>query len=171
MSTKDSIDELKLYVTKISKELEKKVSDLDDEKNKQKALEIKKKAQEVLVEAYNKVVEAANDLNSNDISNLVDHAIKKSKNLYNDACSKIDTVVAGLVKDEDYEAQEKKDVENIMKAYDKAEELYGKASNQVKEFVNKPEVQNTINEVKNVTTEIAEKAVDTLKEWLNPDNK
>lgn len=169
MSAKDSIDELKLYVTKMSKELEKKVADLDENVNKEKALEVKKKAQEVLVEAYNKVVEAASDLSGNDISNLVEHAIKKSKGLYNDASSKIDNIIEGLIKDEDYAKQEKKDVENIMKAYDKAEQLYDKATSQVKEFVNKPEVKNTIDEAKKATTEIAEKAVDTLKEWLNPD--
>ena len=54
---------------------------------------------------------------------------------------------------------------------DKVSEVSGKVVDSAKEFLNKEEVKETIEKVKDGTADIAEKAVNALKDWLRPDKE
>ena len=169
MNIKDYLEELKLYVSKMSEELNNKVKTLDVNTNVKKANEIKNKATFVLTQAFNKVCEATNELSEEDVKKLIDHAIKKSRTLYSDACSKIENIANEVKSDIDIDFDYTKDISNNVEA---------KVGAFIDEVLENPNVskayekaKQTVNETSKDIEEIGDKAIGTLKEWLNPENK
>lgn len=110
--------------------------------------DVKTKAIDVLTQVSNKVIETANDITDDEeIEKIVSVVTSKSKQLYDNALNKIDE----LTKPENVE-KTKKVVNDVKK--------------DINDFFEREEVKNTIESAKEVTVDIAEKALDTLKDWL-----
>lgn len=110
--------------------------------------DVKAKAIDVLTQVSNKVIETANDIaDDEEIEKIVSVVTSKSKQLYDNALNKIDE----LTKPENVE-KTKKVVNDVKK--------------DINDFFEREEVKNTIESAKEVTVDIAEKALDTLKDWL-----
>lgn len=110
--------------------------------------DVKAKAIDVLTQVSNKVIETTNDIaDDEEIEKIVSVVTSKSKQLYDNALNKIDE----LTKPENVE-EAKKVVNDVKK--------------DINDFFEREEVKNTIESAKEVTVDIAEKAIDTLKDWL-----
>ena len=59
----------------------------------------------------------------------------------------------------------------INKTNEKVSEVCTNVKDSYDEFMAKPEVQEKVEKAKDVTIDIAEKAVDALKQWLRPEDK
>ena len=59
----------------------------------------------------------------------------------------------------------------INKTNEKVNEVYGNVKESYDDFMSKPEVQEKVDKAKDVTIDIAEKAVEALKQWLRPEDK
>lgn len=110
--------------------------------------DVKTKAIDVLTQVSNKVIETANDIaDDEEIEKIVSVVTSKSKQLYDNALNKIDE----LTKPENVE---------------KAKKVVNDVKKDINDFFEREEVKNTIESAKEVTVDIAEKALDTLKDWL-----
>lgn len=110
--------------------------------------DVKAKAIDVLTQVSNKVIETANDIaDDEEIEKIVSVVTSKSKQLYDNALNKIDE----LTKPENVE---------------KAKKVVNDVKKDINDFFEREEVKNTIESAKEVTVDIAEKAIDTLKDWL-----
>ena len=110
--------------------------------------DVKAKAIDVLTQVSNKVIETANDITDDEeIEKIVSVVTSKSKQLYDNALNKIDE----LTKPENVE---------------KAKKVVNDVKKDINDFFEREEVKNTIESAKEVTVDIAEKALDTLKDWL-----
>lgn len=122
--------------------------DLDvDGESKAKINAVKQKAITVLNTAASKVVDIAKDItDENELQKGIDIIKVRSKELYDNAISKINELSNTKVIDE------VKDIKD-----------------EINEFFEKEEIKNSTNNVKEVTVAIADKAVATLKQWLKPE--
>lgn len=110
--------------------------------------DVKAKAIDVLTQVSNKVIETANDIaDDEEIEKIVSVVTSKSKQLYDNALNKIDELTKP---------------ENV----DKAKKVVNDVKKDINDFFEREEVKNTIESAKEVTVDIAEKAIDTLKDWL-----
>lgn len=110
--------------------------------------DVKAKAIDVLTQVSNKVIETTNDIaDDEEIEKIVSVVTSKSKQLYDNALNKIDE----LTKPENVE---------------KAKKVVNDVKKDINDFFEREEVKNTIESAKEVTVDIAEKALDTLKDWL-----
>lgn len=110
--------------------------------------DVKAKAIDVLTQVSNKVIETANDIaDDEEIEKIVSVVTSKSKQLYDNALNKIDELTKP---------------ENV----DKAKKVVNDVKKDINDFFEREEVKNTIESAKEVTVDIAEKALDTLKDWL-----
>lgn len=167
-------NEVKNQVEEVVEDLKTKVNDLDvacKDVDNQTVKEIHNKTIATLNLAIERITTAANEMiNSEEVQKGVEFVKVKSKDLYENALKKIEEI---------------KDNEELNKAFEKAEDLvanaaktvgetvektevFQNAKQQVDNFMNKKEVKDAINNAKKGTVNIAEKALDTLKEWLDP---
>lgn len=110
--------------------------------------DVKAKAIDVLTQVSNKVIETTNDIaDDEEIEKIVSVVTSKSKQLYDNALNKIDELTKP---------------ENV----DKAKKVVNDVKKDINDFFEREEVKNTIESAKEVTVDIAEKAIDTLKDWL-----
>lgn len=115
--------------------------------------EVKAKSINVLNQVSNKVIETANNVTDIDeIDSVVEMVSNKSKQLYENALTKINELI---------------NPETV----DDAKKLVKDVKKDINDFFEREEVKNTIESAKEVTVEIADKALDTLKEWLKPEDK
>lgn len=115
--------------------------------------EVKAKSINVLNQVSNKVIETANNVTDIDeIDSVVEMVDKKSKQLYENASNKINELI---------------NPETV----DDAKKLVKDVKKDINDFFEREEVKNTIESAKEATVEIADKALDTLKEWLKPEDK
>lgn len=115
--------------------------------------EVKAKSINVLNQVSNKVIETANNVTDIDeIDSVVEMVSNKSKQLYENALTKIN----GLINPE---------------TVDDAKKLVKDVKKDINDFFEREEVKNTIESAKEATVEITDKALDTLKEWLKPEDK
>ena len=141
--------------------------------NKEKVDEVVVKVSTALVNAGNKIIQSAKTISDEqEINKGIETVKAKSKELYDYAISKIDEF-----KNSDIIDEAKQVVENVVSsdAVENVVETVKQEAQEIKEevseFINKPEVQETIHEVKIITVEMAEKALATLKEWLKVDGE
>lgn len=173
MEIKDSIDDFKKYVDSISRELNNKVENINDRFLNEKTSQVKDKAITVLNRAYNKIVDLSKELSENDIEELLKYAYKKSKTLYADATNKIDAYIADFsdevildIKENKESKKEQEQVENKVNAIiDNILKDESKTIDNTTQIINVPQAQGVVEKP------IAEKAVFTLKEWLNPERE
>ena len=171
MEIKDSIEDFKEYIDSISRELNNKVENINSRFLFEKTSQVKDKAITVLNRAYNKVVDLSKELSEKDIELLLKHAYKKSKLLYADATNKIDAYIAEYSKDEDFDQKndddtklEQKNIENKVNAIvDNILKEESKSIENAVQVIDKPQAKEVVEKP------VAEKAVFTLKEWLNPE--
>lgn len=115
--------------------------------------EVKAKSINVLNQVSNKVIETANNVNDIDeLDNVVEMVSNKSKRLYENALTKINELI---------------NPETV----DDAKKLVKDVKKDINDFFEREEVKNTIESAKEATVEIADKALDTLKEWLKPEDE
>lgn len=138
-----------------------------DEESKLKVEEIKNKAISVLSSASDKIVDAYKSISSTeDFENSLNIVKTRSKELYDDALRKIDEVKKSQTYNDtvDYVKKTASQVKN-----DTVDFIEG-TKNNIDEFFTKPEVKESIDKAKLKTVDIAEKALDTLKQWLKPED-
>lgn len=151
-SVNEIIDDLKNKINELSKAGE----DADDSAI-QKINEIKQKAIGVLNQASNKVIETAKDFSdSEEVQKGIEIVKVKSKELYDNAMSRINELSSSNKVE-----QVKGDVQEVI------EEI----KENVETFLEKEEVKEVVDTVKDKTNNIADKAINTLKEWLKPEDK
>ncbi|MBQ0035635.1 MAG: hypothetical protein KBT35_01820 [Firmicutes bacterium] len=166
--------EVKNQVEEVVEDLKAKVNDLDEackDVDNQTVKDIQNKTIATLNLAIERITTAANEMiNSEEVQKGVEFVKAKSKDLYDNALKKIEEIKGNeelnkaFEKAEDYVANAAKTVgETVEKT-----EVYQNAKQQVDNFMNKKEVKDAINNAKKETVNIAEKALDTLKDWLDP---
>lgn len=118
-----------------------------------KVNDIKQKAIAVLTQVSNKIGDTLNSATNNeDLESAIEVIKIRSNKLYEDAVNKIDNIMRENV------TQEVSDiVEDVKKDID--------------EFFEKEEIKNVAHSAKDVTVEVADKAVKCLKDWLKPEEK
>ena len=157
-----------------------------------KAQEIKTKAVDVLNNVVVKLKGLYNNVNDNeDVKKTLAFVKSKAKDLYDSALKSInDFMNQEKVKDSLSNANEfaSKVVDKVSDVYNDAVEAakknetiknisekvsagYENVVKSTKEFLEKPEVQDRIDKVKDGTIDIAEKAVEALRNWLRPEDK
>lgn len=147
-SINEVVEDLKKKVEELSK-----AGNADDSETLQKINAIKQKAIYVLNEASNKVTQTAEEFaESEEIEQAIEIVKIKSKELYENALQKINEI-------------SKKEV------VEEAKEVAKDVKEEINNFFEKEEVKDITESVKEVGTEIADKAVSTLKEWLKPEGK
>lgn len=137
-----------------------------DEDSKLKVEEIKNKAISVLNSASDKIVDAYKNIsNTEEFENSLNVVKTKSKELYDNALKKIDEVKKSQTYSDtvDYVKKTANQVKN--ETFD----FFEGTKNNIDEFFTKPEVKESIDKAKLKTVDVAEKALDTLKQWLKPE--
>lgn len=155
-------------VNEIIEDLNKKIEDLtnvgdcSDAATLAKVNEVKEKAIAVLNLASKKVVDTAKDFaDSDEVEKGIEIVKVKSKELYDKAMFKINDIIG------ENNANDIKD--NLGDVADDVKEIAVNVKNDIDEFFEKEEVKNAINNAKDVTVDVAEKALDTLRAWLKPE--
>lgn len=173
--------EIESSVSRVVGDLDQKISSLEkaaSEASSEKAVEVKDKAVEILKRVSRTFAQTANDVrNSDEFREGVAFVMSKSKELYENTMKKIDELAEkpevinvynkmNETADKVYEA-----VENSPKfknAVDDIGSLFDGIKRSAEDFAEKEKVKETINYVKKETTELADKGLALLKEWLSP---
>ena len=159
-------DQLKEYV-------ETKTSVINDSK-KQRIDSLLEKTNNAINSTINKIKELSNSkVNEKEFNQFLNKVVEKATEAIDFAKAKVNEII-----DEEENLDEVFDY--ICEEFEKAKktEVFKKASNIVKEigvsvneFLEKPEVQETINKAKVTTLNLAEKGLDGLKKVLNTDEE
>lgn len=173
-----TISEIKDYVMDLDKNVSKKVSKLDGE-SKEYGQQILEDTKYVINTAIEKINDAYNQIKNDErVDEFLDRVKAKAKEAVELAKTKID--------DLQYYGAKKRPLDelydDVMSGFDqlKKSDAYSKTqvvlediSSRVHEFLDKPEVQDTIKKVKTTTINLAEKGVAGLKKVLdtNKDKK
>ena len=169
----DTVKELKSYIDELEKKFTKKTLKFDDE-TKEKARALVDKAEEVINSSIEKVKTIINDVKDEEkLNSLLDKIKAKSKEAVEFTLEKVDALTKSdkpLTID---------DIHNeIMDDFDKLKEtdifkkttvLLKQGVSLVNEFLEKPEVKETIKKAKTTTINLAEKGVEGLKKILDDD--
>lgn len=155
-------------VNDVIEDLNKKIEDLtnvgdcSDEATLAKVNEVKQKAINVLNLASKKVADTAKDFaDSQEVEKAIEVVKIKSKELYDKAMLKINNIIGD---------DNVNDIKvNLNDAADDVKEIAIDVKNDIDDFFEKEEVKNAINNAKDVTVDVAEKALDTLRAWLKPE--
>lgn len=184
----ETVEEMKQKIDEISKGAEL----IEDADLAKKANEVKEKAVEVFGKVIEKLQSAyKNAADSKELEKAVEFVKTKSKELADVSLKKIEELkndekvkkaldnVNNFAKDTTdhvvssvqagYETL--KDNDAAKKVLDKTEEVLSSAKKSVDEFIAKPEVKEAAEKVKEAASSLYDKAMDSLKEWLNPDKK
>ena len=126
----------------------------------------------------NKAIKAFNDasarlsalgetiLNEEEATKAVETVRVRSKELYDNALSRIDALLSK--KDESETAEQKNPVEEARQGLD---ELIGNVSEEISDFMNREDVKRAVDKTKEGVVDVAEKALEILKEWLAPERE
>lgn len=155
-------------VKEVIEDLNKKIEDLTnvgdgtDAETLAKVNEVKEKAISVLNLASKKVVDTAKDIaDSEEVEKGIEIVKVKSKDLYDKAMIRINEIIG------------KENVDNIKEdindVADGVKDIAQNVKSDINDFFEKEEVKNAINNAKDTTVDIAEKALDTLRAWLKPE--
>lgn len=173
--------EIESSVSRVVDDLGKKISSMEEAAAKSssaKAVEVKDKAVEILKRVSKTFAQTANDVkNSDEFKEGLSFVMNKSKELYENTMKKID------------ELSEKPELVNIYnkmnetaeKVYETVESspkfkeavndigsLFDGVKRSAEEFAEKESVKETVRYVKKETSELAEKGLTVLREWLSP---
>ena len=192
-SVDELVEDLKAKIDEITK-----IGQAFDGQEKQRANEIVEKAVAILTNASNKVVETAKKFpESPEVLKGVEIVKAKSKDLYDNALAKLEEIkksdlvenATESIKNTVEQIQNNQTVQNVVETISQGAETVKQnvveavntATETVKENVNeileKPEVKEAIEKAGEVvekakvaTTELADKALATLKEWFQPED-
>ena len=157
------VEDLKTKIDNITAAAE----DADDE-SKDKVQEIRDKAIRVLTTASDKIVDTYKTFsNSEEVEKSIDIVRIKSKELYDNALKKIDEVKKSQAYNDTLDYVKK--TANQVK--DETKDFVEGTKNNIDEFLAKHEVKESIDKAKIKTVDLAEKALDTLKQWLKPEDE
>ena len=179
----ETVQEMKAKIDEITKKSE----EINDNDLAAKANQIKDRAINVLNDVTKKLSTTANDLKeSDDFKKVLEFVKTKSKELSDATLKKINELkedqrikegfdnTFNFVKEKSNKLTEGiKENEKVKGVIDDVSEKGSKLIDSVKvsvdDLLNKTELDEKIVEVKNKTVDIAEKAVQALKEWLKPE--
>lgn len=139
--------------------------DVDDE-SRAKVEEIKNRAIKVLSNASDKILDTYKNVsNSDEVEKSIKVVKDKSKELYENALIKIDEVKRSQTYSNtmDYVRRTAGQVKG------ETIDFFEGTKNNIDEFLAKPAVKDSIDKAKLKTVDVAEKALDTLKQWLKPE--
>lgn len=139
--------------------------DVDDE-SRAKVEEIKNRAIKVLSNASDKILDTYKNVsNSDEVEKSIKVVKDKSKELYENALKKIDEVKRSQTYSNtmDYVRRTAGQVKG------ETIDFFEGTKNNIDEFLAKPAVKDSIDKAKLKTVDVAEKALDTLKQWLKPE--
>lgn len=162
------MDDIEKKVNDIIEDLNSKIEDLtnvgdcSDEATLAKVNEVKQKAITVLNLASKKITDTAKDFaDSQEVEKGIEIVKFKSKELYDKAMLKINNIIG--------EDNTKEIKDNICDVADDVKDIATNVKSDIDDFFEKEEVKNAINNAKDVTVDVAEKALDTLRAWLKPE--
>jgi histidinol dehydrogenase len=179
----ETVQEMKAKIDEITRKSE----EINDNDLAAKANQIKDRAINVLNDVTKKLSTTANDLKeSDDFKKVLEFVKTKSKELSDATLKKINELkedqrikegfdnTFNFVKEKSNKLTEGiKENEKVKGVIDDVSEKGSKLIDSVKvsvdDLLNKTELDEKIVEVKNKTVDIAEKAVQALKEWLKPE--
>ena len=129
----------------------------------------------------NKVIKAFNDasaklsalsqsvLSEEETAKAVETVRVRSRELYENALSRIDVLLS--VKNESESIEEKKPEEKnpVEEARQSLDKLIGNVSEEISNFMNREDVKSAVDKTKEGVIDVAEKALEILKEWLAPE--
>lgn len=166
----DTVKELKEDIKDLENEFSKRTKGLD-ESTKQKAYEFVENTENVINSSINKIAAVIENLKDDEeLNDLLDKVKAKAKEAIDFAVEKIDAIINGSP-DDDLDRLH----DEIMDDFDKLKgtDLYKTTTVLLKEgyaklneFLEKPEVKQTINKAKKTTIDLAEKGVAGLKKVL-----
>lgn len=137
-----------------------------DEESRIKVEEIKNTAIKILSSASDKIVDCYKNISdSEEFEKSLDVVKNKSKELYDNALKKISEVKKSQTYSDTMDYVRK--TANQVKG-ETIDFLEG-TKNNIDEFFAKPAVKESIDKAKVKTVDVAEKALDTLKQWLKPE--
>lgn len=150
-------------VTEIINDLKNKIDELSllgegaDADKLAKIKDVKQKAINVLTQVSNKISDTANSaVDTEELQNAIDVVKIRSRQLYDNAVSKINELMCA---------------EEVEEIKEEVKEVANDVKNDIDEFFKKEEIKNAINNVEDATVEITDKAINCLKEWLRPEEK
>lgn len=169
----DTVKELKSYIDELEKKFAKKSLKLDDE-SKEKARAFVDKAEEVINSSIEKVKTIINDVKDEEkLNSLLDKIKAKSKEAVEFTLEKVDALTKSdkplTIDDIHNEIMEDFDKLKETDIFKKTTVLLKQGVSLVNEFLEKPEVKETIKKAKTTTINLAEKGVEGLKKILDDD--
>ncbi len=198
MTVEETVEELKKQIQEISDDTDEAIK--NDESIRPEAEQLKENAVEFINKCIDAIKDTTSDVvHSEKFQSTMSLVKDKAKMIVSDTklrlhelkndpdlkqkmddakvfCTEAYEKVAESLKDGVEKLQENEELMNKLNAFkDKAEEMtstaVGYVSKQVDEFTSKPEVNEKIEKAKDVTLDVAEKAVDALRKWLRPDKE
>lgn len=167
----ETVEELKSHVAELETEFSTRTENLNDE-TKAKALELVEKTKDVINTSIEKISAVIDNIKDEEkLNELLDKVKAKSKEAVEFTIDKIDDLTN--TNDEfDYNSLH----DDIMHGFDQLREnetfkkttvLIKEGYAKINEFLDKPEVKETINKAKATTIKVAEKGVEGLKKVLD----
>ena len=105
-----------------------------------------------------------NILNEEEATKAVETVKVRSRELYENALSRINALLSP--KSESVEDEQKNPAEEVKQGLD---ELIGNVSEEINSFMNREDVKRTVDKTREGVIDVAEKALEILKEWLVPE--
>ena len=105
-----------------------------------------------------------NILNEEEVAKAVETVKVRSRELYENALSRIDALLSP--KSESIEDEQKNPVEEVKQGLD---DLIGNVSEEISSFMNREDVKRAVDKTREGVIDAAEKALEILKEWLAPE--
>ena len=166
----DTVNTLKAYIEDLDNKLLEKLEGLDDNK-KERAKELVEKAKTAINNSVEKVGNVINDIQDQEkLDDLLDKIKAKGKEAVDYTLDKIENLT-----NQDDNVDIDKLHDDVMAEFDKLKEnevvrkttvFIKDGYAKINEFLERPEVQSTINKAKKTTIKVAEKGVEGLKKVL-----
>ena len=179
----ETVKEMKERIDKITASAD----DVDDDEIRAKAVEIKDKAVSILSNVIERLTALADEvIDSEEVKSTLDFVKEKARDLTDQTLKKIEDAkraervvrgindVTDMVKKQgeklvDTLTSDPEVMDKMSQMSDNATKVYEDVKKNVEEVLAKPEVSEAINTAKQVTVNVAEKAVKMLKLWLRPE--
>ncbi len=159
-SVKEVIDDLKNKIDALTQ-----MPEVADDETARKIESIRSKAIGAFKDASVKLSALSeNILNEEETAKAVEIVKFRSKELYDNALSRIDALLS--VRNESKSVGQKSLIEETKQGFD---EFIGNVSEDIDSFMNREDVKSAIDKAKIGVVDVAEKALEILKGWLAPE--
>lgn len=181
------MENLELEINETVKEMQDKIDEINESAEElngtpgaEKANAIRDKAVEIITKACEKLLEMAKTVkDSDELAKGIELVKSKTKDLTEATLEKLNEIknnpevlealeaVSNKAKEIYGEVRENEKVKVGVKV---ANNIYDDVRGNVTEYMSRPDVQEKVDKAKDTTIDIAEKAVDALRNWLKPES-